>query len=43
MNNEELMNVKGGISWGLIGLGGALLTFLLGFLEGYTNPIKCGK
>ncbi len=43
MTNEELINTVGGISWGLIGVGGAILTFLLGFLDGMTNPIKCGK
>ncbi len=43
MTEEELSEVTGGISWGLLGLGGALVTFLLGFLEGITNPVKCGK
>ena len=43
MTREELMEVRGGISWGLLGLGGGILTFLFGFLEGLTNPIKCGK
>ena len=43
MTYEELKEVRGGISWGLIGFGGGVLTFLLGFLEGLTNPLKCGK
>ena len=43
MNKDELLEVKGGISWGLLGVGGAIVTFLLGFLEGIVNPIKCGK
>lgn len=43
MTREELLDIKGGISWGLLGFGGGLLTFLLGFLEGLTNPVKCGK
>lgn len=43
MSKEELINVKGGVSWALLGAGGAILTFLLGFLEGLVNPVKCGK
>lgn len=43
MSNEELKEINGGISWGLIGLGGTIVTFLLGFLEGLTNPVKCGR
>ncbi len=43
MKSEELREISGGISWGFIGLGGTILTFLLGFLEGLTNPVKCGR
>lgn len=43
MTREELLEVKGGVSWFAIGALGAILTFALGFLEGLTNPFKCGK
>ena len=43
MSKEELTLVKGGVSWGLWGIAGAIATFILGICEGITNPIKCGK
>jgi len=44
MTREELENVVGGISWGMLWTGiGAAVTFLLGFFDGIANPIKCGK
>ena len=44
MNREELLSVQGGISWAaLAGIGGGIITFILGLFEGLTNPVKCGK
>lgn len=44
MTKEELENVVGGVSWGLVWTGiGAVVTFVLGFIDGMINPIKCGK
>ena len=43
LSKEEMLNVTGGISWGLWGIGGVIFTFILGFFEGVMNPIKCGK
>lgn len=42
LDNNELTQIKGGISKLAIGLGiGSLLTFLLGIIDGYQRPIKC--
>ena len=44
MNKEELTNVVGGISFGAIcGIVGSVITFVLGFIDGYRNPIPCKK
>jgi len=43
MSNEELTYVIGGMSWGIWATFGAAITFVLGFVEGLINPIKCGK
>ena len=44
MTKEELMNVNGGLSIGTIcGIVGSVITFILGFLDGYNNPIPCKK
>lgn len=41
LNNEELMNINGGISLGLLSLIGATITFIIGLLDGITRPLKC--
>ncbi len=43
LNNYELDNIIGGaVSWVGIGIGvSALVIFLSGVLEGYTNPGRC--
>lgn len=41
LNNEEMLNIKGG---GIKGLGyiiGAAISFLIGLVEGIINPRKC--
>ena len=44
MTKEELTNVVGGISFGTIcGIIGTAITFILGFIDGYKNPIPCKK
>lgn len=42
ITNEELKQLKGGgISiWGGIGIG-ALITFLVGVVDGFVRPLKC--
>lgn len=43
MSKEELTKVTGGVSWGLWGIAGGIVAFILGFFEGVMNPVKCGK
>ena len=44
MNNEELFNVKAGISKGVL-LGGLsiVISFLIGVVDGYLRPLSCNK
>ena len=43
LSKEEMLNVNGGISWGLWGIGAMIFGFIIGFFDGVMNPIKCGK
>ena len=41
ITENELKNIKGGISgWGILGIG-ALITFLSGVLDGIARPSRC--
>mgnify|MGYP003305308979 CR=1 FL=1 len=40
IETSELVEIRGGASkWILIG--GAVLTFLVGLIDGYIRPVKC--
>jgi len=42
LNNEEMINVKGGaISWKIASVVGAGLVFVIGLIDGLVNPKKC--
>ena len=41
LNNNELMTVNGGFSFGLGIAIGAGITFLLGVIDGYVRPLRC--
>ena len=41
LNNEELKNINGGISFGLLALLGGAITFIIVILDGLTRPLKC--
>ncbi len=42
IKENELINVKGGaISWTAVGIGGAIISFLIGLIDGYTRPLRC--
>ncbi len=44
MTNEELMDIKGGaVKWFLIGVGGLIVSFLIGLFDGYHRPLACNK
>ena len=41
INDDELMNIEGGISaWGVIGIGAAVV-FAIGVIDGIFRPLKC--
>lgn len=40
LSKEEMLNVTGGISWGLWGIGGVIFTFILGFLKGLWTQLN---
>lgn len=42
IKNEELKTIKAGaIHWGVVGLIAGIITFVVGVIDGYTNPSKC--
>ena len=41
INEQELMNIEGGITtWGVIGIGAAVV-FAIGVIDGFFRPLKC--
>lgn len=44
LTNKEMYQVNGGaIHWGIVAGIGAILTYLIGVISGYTNPSKCSN
>ena len=43
MKRDELTLIVGGASWGFWTIVGGAVSFVLGFIEGLVNPVKCGK
>lgn len=41
LRKEELLKVSGGFNIGKWVLGGAIITFLIGAFDGFTNPTAC--
>ena len=41
LTKEEMYEIKGGISWQIIGAIGAAITYIIGIISGYTNPSRC--
>ncbi len=41
LNDNELMTVNGGFSFGLGLAIGAGITFLIGVIDGFVRPLKC--
>ena len=41
LKNNELLEIKGGISWTAVGIGGAVVSFLIGLFDGYVRPLRC--
>lgn len=44
LNNEEMNKISGGgVNWTMIAGVGALVSLLVGIVDGYINPIKCNN
>lgn len=44
MNQEELMQIQGGgINWGIIAGISGFASFIIGVIDGLTNPKSCNK
>lgn len=44
LTREEMHQVNGGaIKWGVIAGVGALASFIIGIIDGWTNPKKCNN
>ncbi len=41
LKDKELLEIKGGISWTAVGIGGAVVSFLIGLFDGYVRPLRC--
>lgn len=42
LTDKELYSVSGGgIGWGIAGLIGGIITFVIGVIDGYMRPLKC--
>lgn len=42
LNESELKNINAGaIKWGIVAAIGGIVTFIMGVLDGFTNPTKC--
>lgn len=44
INNSELLEIKGGVSKYFYGIGaGAIVSFIIGLIDGYMRPLACRK
>ena len=44
IKNDELTNIRGGLSKYVYGIGvGALVSFVIGLIDGYIRPLGCRK
>lgn len=41
LNKEDLKNINGGFSFGSIVGIGAIITFIIGVIDGYVRPLAC--
>lgn len=41
LNEAELREINAGAKWGLFAVIGGIVTFIIGVLDGITNPTKC--
>jgi len=43
IEEKELKEIDGGFSWGIAAGIITAITFIVGIIDGYTNPIKCNN
>ena len=44
INNEKLKQIKGGtIHWGIVASIGAAVSFIMGIIDGWSNPQRCNR
>lgn len=41
LTKDEMRKITGGVSWHIIGIMGAAITYIIGIFSGYTNPSRC--
>lgn len=43
ITESELKEIKGGVNWVFVGVGGSIISFIIGLVDGYLRPLKCRK
>ena len=43
LNQKEMSQITGGVSWTVISAIAAGIVYIIGILSGYTNPTKCNN
>ena len=44
ISNEQMNEIKGGaINWGMLAGIGAIASFIIGVIDGWTNPRRCNS
>ena len=43
LNNEEMMEINGGVSKWFWAIAGGAIAFVIGVINGITNPLKCNQ
>lgn len=44
LNQKEMKEIQGGaVNWTLIAGIGAAISFVIGIIDGYSNPLKCNN
>ena len=41
LNNNELLEIRGGVSWTLATAVVSIIVFIIGAIDGYLRPLKC--
>lgn len=43
LNQKEMLQIEGGVSWGIVAGIAAAVVYLIGCFSGYTNPNRCSN